>query len=122
MPSAYSEEAVHERAGAPAPRREAQLQNVHTLKLAAAILRSVPLEPPERWEEVEGALQREFRFKDFAQAIDFVNRVAEIAEKAHHHPDIAVHWNHVTLRWWTHTSDAITDRDIKLAARTNGLV
>jgi 4a-hydroxytetrahydrobiopterin dehydratase len=98
------------------------LQSVHALKLAGAILRSVPIEPPERWEEVEGALQREFRFKDFAQAIDFVNRVAEIAEEAHHHPDIAVRWNHVTLRWWTHTAAGITDRDIELAARTNGLV
>ena len=77
---------------------------------------------PEGWEEVEGALEREFRFESFAQAIDFVNRVAEIAEEVQHHPDIAVHWNHVTLRWWTHTADRITDRDIELAARTNGLV
>ena len=61
------------------------------------------LEPPEGWEEVEGALQREFRFNDFAHAIDFVNRVAEAAERTNHHPDIAIHWNRVTLRWLTHT-------------------
>jgi len=80
----------------------------------------VPLEPPERWDEVEGALQREFRFKDFAQAIDFVNRVAEIAEEAHHHPDIAVHWNHVTLRWWTHTTDGIHPHRDSSAERREG--
>jgi 4a-hydroxytetrahydrobiopterin dehydratase len=82
----------------------------------------VPLGPEEGWEEVEGALQREFRFNDFAHAIDFVNRVAEIAEEANHHPDIAVHWNRVTLRWSTHTAGAITDRDIELAGRTNDLI
>ena len=71
---------------------------------------------------MEGALQREFRFNDFAHAIDFVNRVAEIAEEANHHPDIAVHWNRVTLRWSTHTAGAITDRDIELAGRTNDLI
>ncbi len=81
----------------------------------------MPLETPEGWQEVEGALERQFRFKDFAQAIDFVNRVAEVAEEAHHHPEIAIHWNQVTLRWWTHTVGAITDRDIELAARMNDL-
>jgi 4a-hydroxytetrahydrobiopterin dehydratase len=82
----------------------------------------VSLEPPEGWEEVEGALQREFRFNDFAHAIDFVNRVAEVAEGANHHPDIAIRWNRVTLRWWTHTAGALTGRDIELAERTNELV
>ncbi len=81
----------------------------------------MPLEPPDGWQELEGALQREFRFKDFAQAIDFVNRVAEVAEEAHHHPDIAVHWNRVTLCLWTHTAGAVTDRDVELAARMNDL-
>jgi 4a-hydroxytetrahydrobiopterin dehydratase len=92
-----------------------------TLGWLRAILLPVTLEPPDGWQELEGALQREFRFKDFAQAIDFVNRVAEVAEEAHHHPDIAVHWNRVTLRLWTHTAGAVTDRDVELAARMNDL-
>lgn len=79
------------------------------------------MEIPEGWEEVEGALERTFRFTDFAHAIDFVNRVAEVAEEADHHPDIAVHWNKVTLRWWTHAREAITERDYELASRTNEL-
>jgi 4a-hydroxytetrahydrobiopterin dehydratase len=74
---------------------------------------------PEGWEEVDGALQREFRFRDFAGAIDFVNRVAEEAERENHHPDILVSWNRVTLRWCTHSANAITDRDVELARRSD---
>jgi 4a-hydroxytetrahydrobiopterin dehydratase len=81
----------------------------------------VDLTPPEGWAEVEGALQREFRFADFAEALAFVNRVGELAEAENHHPDIAIHWNRVTLRWWTHTRDAVTERDSELAALTNRL-
>jgi 4a-hydroxytetrahydrobiopterin dehydratase len=76
---------------------------------------------PAGWAEVDGALQREFRFRDFAEALAFVNRVAEIAEEANHHPDVFIHWDTVTLRWWTHARDAITARDHELAARTNEL-
>jgi 4a-hydroxytetrahydrobiopterin dehydratase len=72
---------------------------------------------PEDWEVVDGALQREFRFDDFRKAMDFVNRVAEVAEEANHHPDIAIHYNRVTLRVWTHSENAITDRDVALATR-----
>jgi 4a-hydroxytetrahydrobiopterin dehydratase len=76
---------------------------------------------PDGWDEVDGALQREFRFKDFAAAMDFVNRVAETAEKANHHPDIAIHYNRVVLRFWTHSKKAITELDLELAARTGSL-
>lgn len=77
--------------------------------------------PPEGWDEVEGALERTFRFKDFAAAMDFVNRVAEVAEEENHHPDIDIRWNHVKLRFWTHSQQAITERDHAVAARTNDL-
>lgn len=76
----------------------------------------------EGWEEVDGALQREFRFRNFAEALAFVNRVGELAERENHHPDVAIHWNLVTLRWWTHAKNAITERDHELAARANELV
>jgi 4a-hydroxytetrahydrobiopterin dehydratase len=80
------------------------------------------MQVPDGWEEVDGALQREFRFRDFAEALAFVNRVGELAEAEDHHPDVAIHWNRVTLRWWTHFRDAITERDAELAALTNRLV
>ena len=76
---------------------------------------------PPGWEEVDGALQREFRFRDFAEALAFVNRVGEAADVADHHPDVTIHWNRVTLRWWTHTKQAITERDVEMARRTNEL-
>ena len=73
------------------------------------------------WDEVDGALQREFRFDSFPAAIEFVNRVAELAEAENHHPDIAVSYKNVTLRWRTHSADDITDRDRQMAARSAGL-
>ena len=76
---------------------------------------------PEGWDEVDGALQREFRFESFPAAIEFVNRVAELAEAENHHPDIAVSYREVTLRWRTHSADAITDRDREMAERSAAL-
>jgi 4a-hydroxytetrahydrobiopterin dehydratase len=73
------------------------------------------------WSEVDKALERTFEFGDFREALAFVNKVGELAEAENHHPDIAIHYNKVTLRWWTHTAGGITDRDRELAAKTAGL-
>jgi 4a-hydroxytetrahydrobiopterin dehydratase len=67
---------------------------------------------------VDGALQRTFRFSDFGEALAFVNRVGEAAEAENHHPDVAIHWNEVTLRWWTHAAGAVTERDKQMAERS----
>jgi 4a-hydroxytetrahydrobiopterin dehydratase len=75
----------------------------------------------EAWDEVDGALQREFSFDGFPAAIAFVNWVAELAEAENHHPDIAVSYRDVTLRWRTHSADAITDRDREMAERSAAL-
>jgi 4a-hydroxytetrahydrobiopterin dehydratase len=76
---------------------------------------------PDGWEEVEQALERSFRFRDFAEAMRFVNRLAEEAEREDHHPDISISWNRVTVRWWTHVRAAITERDVEMAQRTDEL-
>jgi 4a-hydroxytetrahydrobiopterin dehydratase len=76
---------------------------------------------PDGWDEIESALERTFSFGGFREALAFVNRVGELAEAENHHPDIAVHYNRVTLRWWTHTAGGITDRDRALAARSTEL-
>jgi 4a-hydroxytetrahydrobiopterin dehydratase len=76
---------------------------------------------PQGWAEVEGALEREYRFADFAEAMVFVNLLAEAAEAANHHPDLAISWNRVTVRWWNHAQQAITERDVELARRTDEL-
>jgi 4a-hydroxytetrahydrobiopterin dehydratase len=64
---------------------------------------------------------RESRFKDFSAAINFVNRLAEVAETAGHHHDISIQWNRVVVRCWTPAAQTIFDRDAELAARTDGL-
>jgi 4a-hydroxytetrahydrobiopterin dehydratase len=79
------------------------------------------VEPPDGYALVKGALQRELAFGDFAEALAFVNRVGELAEREGHHPDIEIHWNKVTLRWWTHVKDAVTARDYELAEKSNEL-
>ena len=76
---------------------------------------------PEGWSEVDGALERTFELPTFPDAIAFVNRVADLAETEDHHPDIAVSYRRVTLRWWTHTAGGGTDRDRALAAASADL-
>ena len=73
------------------------------------------------WPEIDGALERTFELGSFVEAIAFVNRVADLAERENHHPDIAVAYKKVTLRWTTHSAGGITDRDRELAARTDEL-
>jgi 4a-hydroxytetrahydrobiopterin dehydratase len=76
---------------------------------------------PAGWSEVDGALERTFELASFPEAIAFVGRVAELAEVENHHPDIAVHYRRVTLRWWTHTAGGITERDRELAKASSAL-
>jgi 4a-hydroxytetrahydrobiopterin dehydratase len=69
------------------------------------------------------AIVRDLKFEDFAAAMDFVNRVAELAEEANHHPDILLHgWNKVRLTLSTHSQAGLTDADFRLAARIEGLL
>jgi 4a-hydroxytetrahydrobiopterin dehydratase len=78
--------------------------------------------PPAGWSEVDDALEQTFELPTFREALAFVNRVGELAEAENHHPDIAIHYRQVTLRWWTHTAGGVTDRDRDLAEKTNALV
>ena len=74
------------------------------------------------WHEQDGKLVKDLEFKDFAEALAYVNRVADAAEQANHHPDILVHgWNKVRLTLYTHTRDAITDADREMAATIDQL-
>lgn len=70
---------------------------------------------------MDGALEREFRFPDFATALAFVNRVGELAEVENHHPDVTLGWGRATLRWSTHSAGGVTERDHELAARSAAL-
>ena len=68
------------------------------------------------WRLEGTAIVRDLRFADFAAAMAFVNRVAELAEAANHHPDVLVHgWNRVRLTLSTHTEGAVTRADLDLS-------
>jgi len=74
------------------------------------------------WRREGESLVRDLKFGDFAAAMAFVNRVAEVAEEANHHPDILVHgWNHVRLTLTTHSAGELTDADVAMAARIDAL-
>ena len=74
------------------------------------------------WREEGAELIRDYEFKDFAEAMAFVDRVAEVAEEANHHPDILVHgWNKVRLTLSTHSEGRVTDADHAMAERIDGI-
>ena len=74
------------------------------------------------WSQRPDALERDFAFDDFAGAIAFVNRVADVAAEADHHPDILVHgWNKVRLTLTTHASGGLSEKDHDLARRIDGV-
>ena len=74
---------------------------------------------PTGWIDSQNALEKTFELPTFRAAIAFVGRVADLAEEANHHPDIAISYRKVTLRWTTHSAGGITDRDYELAVRSD---
>jgi len=68
------------------------------------------------WRLENGALARSFSFSDFREAMSFVNAVADLAERAGHHPDIDIRYNKVMLALSSHDAGGITNRDFSLAA------
>lgn len=73
------------------------------------------------WRRSGGELEKVVRRQDFAGALAYVNEVGRLAETANHHPDIAIHWNTVTLRLSTHSRGGITDADLALASQIDAL-
>jgi 4a-hydroxytetrahydrobiopterin dehydratase len=75
------------------------------------------------WRRAAGSeIERDREFPDFAAAIDFIDRVAELAEAANHHPDILLHgWNKVRLTLSTHSQGGLTEADFALAAEIDQL-
>ena len=72
------------------------------------------------WQVVnEHHLEKEYRFKNFKEALAFTNVVGEIAEREGHHPDIHLAWGKVGLTIWTHKIDGLTESDFVLAAKVD---
>ncbi len=70
----------------------------------------------------EQRLERVFRFKSFAQALQFTNKIGGIAEEEDHHPLIVLEYGRVTVDWWTHKIGGLHKNDFIMAARTDQLV
>ena len=66
-------------------------------------------------------LERMFKFKNYAQSLDFTNKIAAIAEEEDHHPLIVLEWGRVTIQWWTHVVKGLHRNDFIMAAKTDEL-
>lgn len=66
-------------------------------------------------------LEKEYKFKNFRQALDFTNKVGELAEQQGHHPDVHLAWGKVKLTIWTHKIDGLTESDFVFAAKADEL-
>ena len=70
----------------------------------------------------ERQLEKEYQFKNFREALDFTNKVGEVAEAQQHHPDIYLGWGKVKLTIWTHKINGLTESDFVLAAKADKLL
>ena len=73
------------------------------------------------WELEKKHIERTFEFDEFAQAIDFVNSVADIAEEEEHHLDLDIRYNKVRVQLSTHSEGGLTDRDFEVAEKIDNL-
>lgn len=76
------------------------------------------LDPEWRLNE-QGHLERPLKFDNFVKAMDFANRVGDIAEAENHHPDLHVAWGRCTVEIWTHKIDGLADGDFVFAAKVD---
>ena len=75
-----------------------------------------------RWTVVDGHhLEKEYRFQDFREALDFTNKIGEMAEEQDHHPDILLTWGAVKVTIWTNKIDGLTESDFIFAAKADVL-
>ena len=82
-----------------------------------------PQVPDWQVKDVDGEnrLERVFKFKDFAEAMKFTNKIGAIAEEEDHHPMIITEWGKVTIDWWTHKIGGLHKNDFIMAAKTDQL-
>ena len=75
-----------------------------------------------RWNVEDGRLTKQFNFKDFREAMGFVNKIAEVAESEGHHPDIMIHYSQVNIELWTHAINGLSENDFIIAAKIDELI
>ena len=94
-----------------------------TPPLEAEEIKNYLPELKEGWEVLEDKkITKEFKFKNFREALEFVNKVANIAESEGHHPDITIHYNRVDIVTWTHSIHGLSENDFILAAKIDTIL
>ena len=83
---------------------------------ANTLLKEIP-----SWKIEDNRVCKQFNFEDFEEAMEFVNKVAFIAEREGHHPDIAIHYSQVIIELWTHTINGLSENDFIIAAKIDGI-
>lgn len=74
------------------------------------------------WQAIDGRhLEKAFAFSSFRQALDFTNRIGELAESVNHHPEISLGWGFVRVKIWTHSIGGLHEADFVFAAKTDQL-
>lgn len=107
-------------------------QELHEKKCAECTIGGTPLSHSEildyldllddSWEVVDDHhLKRVFKFKNFRQALDYTNKVGELAEEEQHHPDMELSWGKVVITLFTHKIGGISESDIVFAAKIDRL-
>ena len=67
------------------------------------------------------SISKAFKFKDFADAMQFANKISTIAEAEGHHPDLAISWGTLTVHTWTHAIGGLSENDFILAAKIDNI-
>jgi 4a-hydroxytetrahydrobiopterin dehydratase len=111
-----------------------ELKNLSTMHCARVNREESPLTEPEvrayhaqisEWsiaiKDNIQRLERQFKFKNFSEALEFTNQVGAIAEEEDHHPLIHTEWGKVTVNWWTHVIKGLHQNDFIMAAKTDEL-
>ena len=85
---------------------------------AEELLKEVPeWKLSEDWKKIS----RTFKFKDFKAAMEFANKIADVAEAEGHHPDLKVSWGKVRVELWTHSIGGLSENDFIMAAKIDAL-
>lgn len=75
----------------------------------------------DAWQTDNKKIWKEFKFSDFKETMSFVNKVADLAEKEGHHPDMQVHYSRVKIELWTHAISGLSENDFILASKIDKL-
>lgn len=103
---------------------EAMQIKEYMAKLRMGWLALPPLAPEGEDSVLTGSpkkIRKEYKFKDFKEAMAFVNKVADVAQKDDHHPDIHIFYNRVQLELWTHAIGGLSENDFIVAAKVDAL-